>query len=168
MGSDYQPNVVAAEHVIEFARELPDVEFVIMGTVGNSLTSREVPGNVTITGYIEDDFEAHFDLADIALNPMTTGGGTNIKLIDYTARGLPVVSSPFGIRGLKTEFGSAVAVADIDAFPDSISNLASNPQQRQRIGERSRRITSNKYTWEKASISLRSQLVKHIDIDRTS
>ena len=168
MGSDYQPNVVAAEHVIEFARELPDVEFVIMGTVGNSLNSRDVPENVTITGYVEDDFEAHFDLADIALNPMTKGGGTNIKLIDYAARGLPVISSPFGIRGLTTELMSAVVVADMAAFPDSILNLASNPEQRQQIGEKSRRITSNKYTWEKSSVYLRSQLLKHVDMDRTS
>lgn len=167
MGSDYQPNVVAAEHVIEFARELSDVEFVIIGTVGNSINSRDVPENVTITGYVEDDFEAHFDLADIALNPMTKGGGTNIKLIDYAARGLPVVSSPFGVRGIEKELGSVV-VADMETFPDSISNLASNPDQRQRIGERSRRTTSNKYTWEKTSVYLRSQLIKHVDACRNS
>lgn len=35
----------------------------------------------------------------IGLNPVETGGGTNLKLLQYLSHGLPVLSSPFGIRG---------------------------------------------------------------------
>jgi len=164
MGSDYQPNVVAAEHVIEFARELPSIEFVIMGTVGNSLSSGEVPGNVTITGYVEDDFEAHFDLADIALNPMTKGGGTNIKLIDYFARSLPVVSTPFGARGIDVDANREILISEIDDFAETIDRLSIDCERTDEIGALARRLASNQYTWESASNTLRSALINHFDV----
>ncbi|OYR89656.1 hypothetical protein DJ71_03860 [Halorubrum sp. E3] len=161
MGSDYQPNVVAAEHVVELARELPSVEFVVMGTVGNSLSSGEVPDNVTIIGYVEDDFEAHFDLADIALNPMTKGGGTNIKLIDYFARSLPVVSTPFGARGIEVTDGEEIVVAEIGDFSAAISELGTESALRIAIGAAARERASDRYTWEAGSNKMRSAFVEH-------
>lgn len=162
IGSDYQPNVIAAKHVIEFARELPSVEFVIMGSVGNSLGSDDVRNNVTITGYVEDDFEAHFDLADIALNPMTKGGGTNIKLIDYFARSLPVVSTPFGVRGIAITDGEEVMMADVGDFPAAIRHLGSKPKQQTEMGDAARKLALERYTWEAASNLLHEELTAHI------
>ena len=156
IGSDYQPNVVAAKHVMRFACELPSVEFVIIGTVGNSLKSREVPDNVIITGYVEDDFEAHFDLTDIALNPMTKGGGTNIKLIDYFARSLPVVSTPFGVRGMEVTDGKEIVVAEINDFVDRICSLSVDIERRLELGTKARSAATNRYTWEAASNQLHS------------
>jgi len=160
MGSDYQPNVVAAKHVVEFARELPSAEFVLMGTVGNSLDSGEVPGNVTITGYVEGDYEAHFDLADIALNPMTKGGGTNIKLIDYFARSLPVVSTPFGARGINVTHGEEIVVAGVGDFSAAVARLDSQPGRQTKIGSAARERASERYTWEAASKLLREELTR--------
>ncbi len=37
--------------------------------------------------------------ADVGLNPVTTGGGSNVKLPAYLAAGLPVVTTAFGLRG---------------------------------------------------------------------
>ena len=161
MGSDYQPNVVAAEHVVELARELSSVEFVIMGTVGNSLNSGNIPDNVTIIGYVEDDFEAHFDLADIALNPMTKGGGTNIKMIDYFARSLPVISTPFGVRGIEVTDGGEIVVAEVADFSAAVTRLASQPERRREIGVAARELASERYTWEAASRLLREELTEY-------
>lgn len=159
MGSDYQPNRIAARHVLTFARELPTIEFIIMGTVGKNLNSGEVSENVTITGYVEDDFETHFDLTDIALNPMTKGGGTNIKLLDYFARSLPVVSTPFGARGIETTDGEDIVIATVDHTPEAISDLESETDLQARIGAAARENVSGRYTWESASNHLRNQIV---------
>ena len=35
----------------------------------------------------------------VALHPVVQGGGTNLKVLDYLAHGLPVVSTEFGFRG---------------------------------------------------------------------
>jgi glycosyltransferase involved in cell wall biosynthesis len=162
MGSNYQPNVLASKHVIKFARELPSTEFVIMGSVGNDFDPQNLPSNVTITGYIDEKFESHFDMADIALNPMTTGGGTNIKVLDYFARSLPVVSTPFGVRGIQVETDNAIVIADIEDFSNAISTLASNTGQQKVIGDNARQLAANRYTWEGASIRLRDRLLELI------
>lgn len=39
--------------------------------------------------------------ADAGLNPVTRGGGSNVKVPTYLALGLAVVSSPFGLRGFE-------------------------------------------------------------------
>lgn len=156
MGSNYKPNVEAAGEVVRMARELPAVEFVIMGSVGNALSRREISENVTVTGYVEDDYEAHFDLADIALNPMISGGGTNIKLIDYFARSLPVVSTPFGVRGMGLTDEQDVFIAPIAEFDDAISSLKDSPSELQSVGTAANKIAREHYTWESSSQTVHS------------
>ena len=155
VGSDYGPNVCAAEHVLDIAAELqdrqPNLEFLIVGTVGNVIDT--TLSNVTITGFV-DEFEAHFDIADVALNPMTTGAGTNIKLFDYFARGLPVVSTPFGVRGIDVEDGIHVNIATIEEFGEVISGLLDNTEHRHNIGAAAKKLVSDKYTWEEISTQL--------------
>jgi len=151
MGSNYKPNVEAAETVLKMARELPEVEFVIMGSVGNALSNKLSCENVTITGYVKDDYEAHFDLADIALNPISTGGGTNIKLIDYMARSLPVISTPFGMRGLELSNRQDIIRSEVTDFAMRIEELSKQDTVRQQIGNSSRRKAQELYTWEESS-----------------
>lgn len=151
MGSNYKPNVVAAEKVLKMARELPEVEFVIMGSVGNALSKKRSSENMTITGYVKDDYEAHYDLADIALNPMEIGGGTNIKLIDYMARSLPVISTPFGVRGLYNINNSGIITSEMADFASTIEQLSYQDAFRQQIGRRSKETAMEQYTWEESS-----------------
>ena len=35
--------------------------------------------------------------ADVAINPMATGSGTNLKIVEYLAAGVPVVTSTVGV-----------------------------------------------------------------------
>jgi glycosyltransferase involved in cell wall biosynthesis len=159
VGSDYGPNVEAAEHVFEMARETsttyPNIHFLIVGSVANSVASP--PPNVTVTGFVEN-FEAHIDLADIGLNPMLSGGGTNIKVLDYFARSLPVVSTSFGLRGLDAEDGKSVVVARIDEFTTAIGSLAEDEHRRRDLGQAARRLARSRYTWEAASRDLHDHL----------
>ncbi|SDY77777.1 glycosyltransferase family 4 protein [Halopenitus persicus] len=164
MGSNYRPNVEAAEAVVDMAHELADADFdaqfLVLGSVGNALDRPSLPDNLTTTGYVEAEFEAHFDAADIALNPMLSGGGTNIKLIDYFARSLPVVSTRFGARGLDGTAGEELLVADIDNFPERITALAEDPGRRRRVGDAGRRLAADRYTWEASSRALREFVVE--------
>lgn len=159
MGSDYQPNVEAAEETILIARDLENhtepIHFMIMGSVGDSLDDQTLPDNVTITGYVEDNFEAHFDASDIALNPMISGGGTNIKLFDYFARGVPVVSTPFGVRGVNVQNDVHLVVSELDEFTEHIVELTTNHSKNQRLVSQSRELTREYYTWESSSAQLR-------------
>ena len=41
-----------------------------------------------------------FNIGDFGLNPMEQGSGSNIKIFEYAAAGLVIVSTPFGVRGV--------------------------------------------------------------------
>ena len=155
MGSNYRPNVEAAEAVVEVARSMADqdgdFQFLILGDVGRALNDRDLPQNVTTTGYVTEDFEYHFDAADIALNPMLSGGGTNIKLIEYFARSLPVVSTPFGARGIDGHDGDHLILAEVTDMPAAITDLHNSAEHRTKLGGNARQLATEQYTWEASS-----------------
>jgi glycosyltransferase involved in cell wall biosynthesis len=57
--------------------------------------------------------------ADVAVNPVDSGSGSNVKLAEYLAAGLPVVTTPVGLRGYEA-FGHLVTVAELDQFVDAL------------------------------------------------
>ena len=72
-------------------------------------------------GVIDPDGElADYAGADvIGLNPVLRGSGTSLKLLHYLAHDLPVLSTPFGLRGLE-ELSPWVSTADLDAFTGAL------------------------------------------------
>jgi glycosyltransferase involved in cell wall biosynthesis len=59
------------------------------------------------------------DAADVGLNPVTTGGGSNIKLPTYLAAGLAVVTTPHGMRGFAS-LRPFVTVAAPEAMAEAL------------------------------------------------
>jgi glycosyltransferase involved in cell wall biosynthesis len=101
IGSWHGPNVAAAQTLIDLAPSHPDVDFMCLGSVGMALVDAERPANMDVTGPFASEFKrAVLSVADLALNPVVTGSGTNLKMLDYFAAGTPVISTSFGARGL--------------------------------------------------------------------
>lgn len=98
-GSDVEHNRVAVRFILgQVARQRPDVGFVIHGGCGKSFAAACRLPNV----FFDPDM-GHFDHYTApgfrGLNPVTTGGGSNLKLLQYFSRGMPVISTSFGMRG---------------------------------------------------------------------
>ncbi len=55
-----------------------------------------------VTGPVKETFP-YFAAADVALNPIQTGSGSNVKIFEYLAARLPVISTLFGARGTVLE-----------------------------------------------------------------
>jgi glycosyltransferase involved in cell wall biosynthesis len=60
-------------------------------------------------GFVED-CRPSFAAADVAVNPVAFGSGTNIKLGEYAAAGLPSISTPIGLRGVPHLAGMVCSV----------------------------------------------------------
>ena len=128
VASWHEPNVIAARALLDLAVRLSSIEFVIVGSVGMALTGRRVPDNVELTGVVSSEFkQAVLSVADVALNPVTTGSGTNIKMLDYFAAGVPVISTAFGARGLGIRPREHFLAAEPDGFESSLRELRSAP-----------------------------------------
>jgi glycosyltransferase involved in cell wall biosynthesis len=105
--SKYGPNREAFDYLLAFARNNPQllaekgIHILVAGNVVKEPV--RVPG-FTATGRV-DSVEPYFAAADAALNPMSSGGGTNVKMCEFIAMHLPIVSTPFGARGFLIEGG---------------------------------------------------------------
>ncbi len=159
LGSGYQFNTEAAQFILEeLAPALPSVLFVIAGGVGDSLPDRcraAQQENVRITGVLSDEDKAHYLRAcDIALNPMSGGSGTNIKMFDYMAAGLPVVSTEIGVRGIVDLYPPSFLEAPLGSFVRSIKLLLRQPSIRTEMAKNARRLVCELYSWERISRDL--------------
>jgi glycosyltransferase involved in cell wall biosynthesis/GT2 family glycosyltransferase len=151
IGSDYAPNIEAARYIAdELTPRFSNILFVVAGSVGDRLASRRPP-NLLITGLIDEDRKRDWlQAADIAINPMFSGSGTNIKMLDYMAAGLPIIATPTGARGIATSC-EAFLIADKSNFVMSLEALLSNPHRRHALAEAAREQATTLYSWERVS-----------------
>lgn len=100
-GSDVRHNVEAAEFLVrELAPRIdPQWAVVLHGSVA---TVPSVTAACSENVFHAPDFGHFAELAGprtVAINPVEQGGGTNLKLTHALAHSLPVLSTPFGMRG---------------------------------------------------------------------
>jgi glycosyltransferase involved in cell wall biosynthesis len=83
------------------------------------------PGDSSVLrlGYVED-LRPLLAAADVAVNPIAYGSGSNLKMAEYLAAGLPVVTTPIGARGFEQHL-RAVRVAELDRFAEAVVETAS-------------------------------------------
>lgn len=121
IGSAHQPNVEAAELLLQTAHDCTEFDFIFMGSVCKRLdnagsTKTRLSRNVRLLGVVSDaEKSLWLALADAGLNPIISGAGTNLKLAEYAAAGLPIISTRFGARG--------------GVLTEGVHYLAAEPQQ---------------------------------------
>lgn len=143
IGSWHQPNIEAVEEIFLLAEKLPEYNFIILGSVEGYFSSHKKPKNVGFTGIVNDEEkEIYLSITDIAINPMLTGSGTNLKMLDYMANGIPVISTNIGARGLDIPDGYIVK-CDIKEFKDYILNINEYVDV-----EKSRKYVEENFSWE--------------------
>jgi glycosyltransferase involved in cell wall biosynthesis len=128
VGSWHEPNLVALDEVLDAARELPDIRFAVAGSVGLALDAARVPANVDVCGVVDAAFVSGvLAVADLAVNPMRSGSGTNLKMLDYAAAGVPLLSTSTGARGLELEPGRDYAPIGADGLAAAIAGVRVEP-----------------------------------------
>ncbi len=87
--------------------------------------------------------------AGVFVNPMRSGGGTRLKMLEAMAAGKAVVSTAIGAEGLALTPGRDVMVADTAAeFADAVRALLADPGQAARLGQAARALVEARYAWD--------------------
>jgi glycosyltransferase involved in cell wall biosynthesis len=118
-GSDVTHNRLAVQYLLEeVAPKAPCVGFIIHGSCGYRFRQYSSAGNVFFDTRF-DTFSEYATADTVGLNPVLTGGGTNLKLVHYLSHGLQVLSTPFGIRGY-SDLAPYVRVCKREDFADAL------------------------------------------------
>jgi glycosyltransferase involved in cell wall biosynthesis len=166
IGSLYPPNEEAAAFICTtLAPAVPGVTFAICGGVGDAIDrdalARRGIGNVRITGVLDDAGRREYlAAADIAVNPMFSGSGTNIKMFDFMAAGLPVVSTPTGARGISLS-ESALHICSPPEFAAAVQRILQDREYAARLGSSARRLACDSFAWERLSPRLGRLITRH-------
>lgn len=155
MGSWHQPNLEACEKIFDIARECPNTKFLLMGSQCEYFRKKSLPSNVGLLGLVSEETKARvFSTVDFALNPMLSGSGTNLKMFDYMASGIPIITTNFGTRGIEDKSG--FIVAEIGEIPQVINRFELNKMV-QKV-EFSRKYAENHYDWKIISDILQERI----------
>ncbi|MDH6058371.1 glycosyltransferase [Umezakia ovalisporum] len=160
MGSSYLPNIEAARFIIdELAPALPNIQFAICGGVCDQFSQGELQKrnitNVILTGFLKESEKLNYLAAsDLAINPMFSGSGTNIKMFDFMAAGLPVISTPMGARGIFQGSETAIHICTAEDFRSTIPVIIQDKAYSNVLGTAARSVVEKKYSWQKISHDL--------------
>jgi glycosyltransferase involved in cell wall biosynthesis len=137
VGSNWKPNILAMKFIEKLAEENVNNKkllFIVAGSVGHG---RKNTKNLTYTGRVRSIIPI-YQKADIFINPMSTGSGVNFKVIEAMAASLPVVSTSFGVRGIKIKNNVNGIIAELPEFNNILNQLVNDRASRIKIGNGAR------------------------------
>ncbi len=144
-GSDVAHNRAGVDYTLrQLAPRLPEHGFVIQGRCARRF-ARHRATNVFLYPEGEDLLPYRGD-DTLAINPVTSGSGTSMKALHYLAHGLPVVSTPFGMRGLD-DLAPFVATSELEHFAEAL--------QRDHAPPADMRGQLEPYTWRRSAHAAR-------------
>jgi hypothetical protein len=147
---DYYPNQQAVE---EFCNQVwpmvrdrrPSAQFLIVGADPPAHIRRlgELPG-VTVTGSVAD-VRPYLAQSALTVAPLRIARGTQNKILESMAMGIPVVASSRAAAGVDAVPGEHLLTADTPGeLRDAALRLMTDPAERMRLSERGRlRVLSN-------------------------
>ena len=148
VGSWHPPNLHAAEALFDIAAAMPDVKFLLAGSQCAPLAARPRPANVGLLGVVDDEtLRVLLALADVALNPMLGGSGSNLKLATYLAAGVPVITSPVGARGYDLVDGEHAVICEVKDFAGQIARVLNDRALAGRLAVRGRHLVEHHHDW---------------------
>ena len=145
VGSAHSPNRDAVGVIESQAGALRrlGLSVLVVGRVG--IGRAAVPG-VRLVGEVDDTLP-WLHAADIALCPLLAGAGTSLKVAEYLAAGLPLVTTPVGVRGLAVRSGHEADIRTADGLAEGVSILAGDAALRATMGAAARRFAEEHLGW---------------------
>jgi len=161
MGSQYGPNAEAGRFIVEeLAPQIPQAIFLLIGGVGEYLQSYALPQNIVCAGVVDERKKWELLLsADMAINPMFSGAGTNVKMFDFLAAGLPVLTTRVGARGITDEntVKGEIIIETRGSFGSTLKQLLDEPISVERRLA-SLAFVEKRFSWEVISRVLGAEL----------
>jgi sugar transferase (PEP-CTERM/EpsH1 system associated) len=150
---DYAPNIDAvvyfSQTILPLIRQkLPGAHFVIAGQRPVKKVSELACEYITVTGFVKDLAEM-YNSASIVVAPLRFGAGTQNKVLEAMAMGIPVVCSNIGFGGLGIQSGEgAIMQTEPEAFAKSVMDILSSAELRKHVGQAGMQVVKTRFDWD--------------------
>ncbi len=165
VGTYYGPNNEALDFIIKELVRLKDYIFLIVGNIDlhfkKDYKDKRIK-NLKFYGKVNwKKLKKLYQAADIAINPMFSGSGINIKMLDYMACGIPCVTTEIGARGIKEAKNEEnMIICSANRFREEIKKLMNDKEKKERFKRISRRIAEKHYDYKIVSKKLARIITK--------
>ncbi|HEX5138155.1 MAG TPA: TIGR03087 family PEP-CTERM/XrtA system glycosyltransferase [Planctomycetota bacterium] len=129
----------------------PAIKLLIVGSDPSPAVRRlaRIPG-VTVTGAVKD-VRPYVARSAASVAPLSLARGTQNKILESLAMGVPVVSSDVAAKGVDCVPGEHMLVASTPAeYADAVLRLLDDPAERRRFAEAGRARILSHHTWSRA------------------
>ncbi|NNJ55636.1 MAG: glycosyltransferase [Bacteroidia bacterium] len=156
---DYAPNVDGVQY---FAKEMwpilsekyPNTKFVIAGQRPVEAVKKLSSNRIEVTGFVPD-IQEMYKQASVVIAPLRFGAGTQNKVLEAMAMGVPTVCTHIGFEGLQIASGDGVIMAkEKEQFIAEVASLLDSSEKRQHVGEKGLDVARNRFSWDKISNDL--------------
>ncbi len=162
---DYFPNI---QGIVKFAREafplirqsLPGAELRIIGAnPARSVRELNAQPGVTVTGSVPD-VRPYLRDAAVAVAPLYVARGTQNKILEAMAAGIPVVTTPLAAKGVEAVPGRDLLVAETgEEFAAQVVRLLQTPELRRELARAALRQVAAAHSWS-ASLQLLDEVLE--------
>jgi|GEM_PF-3543405 len=146
-------NADEARSILNIASKLQDINFLLLGDLGTSFEARLTPPNVGFIPSIDAKTKSLIlSLADVALNPVRNGSDTQSIMMEYFCQGIPVVSTPFGVKSLGLKQKKHCLIGDTWRFPELITTCRQENIVTKKVRlENVKNYVKNNFEWPEIS-----------------
>lgn len=151
---DYFPNIDGVlyftKSILPIIRQsLPEVEFRIVGSdpVHAIQQLAREPG-VTVTGHVKD-VRPYMEEAAVSVAPLRLARGTQNKILESMAMGVPVVATAQAAKGIHATPGTHLLVGDDEqSFARQVMEILSNDARRDTLAAAALEHLRGTYSWD--------------------
>lgn len=144
-------------------RKTPDAILRLVGKNLNPYVKSLASKEIIVDDQVEDIRQA-YNSADVFIVPMKIGSGTNIKVLEAMASGLPVVSTSVGAEGIEMEKGKEIIIGDeSEELANSVVELLVDRDKRQKLGLAGRKLVERLHDWAKITKKLEKAYQELVD-----
>lgn len=162
---DYAPNVDAVIYFVEeilpvIHRRFPDVQFIIAGQRPLEKVKALASDKVSVTGFVKDLADM-YNRSSVVVAPLRFGAGTQNKVLEAMAMGVPVVCSEVGFKGLGINDGDGAFMRkEKNDFAEKVVELLASEALRKDTGEKGMMVIKEKFDWNVIAGKLESYFEK--------
>ncbi|KZE69019.1 hypothetical protein AWM68_01765 [Fictibacillus phosphorivorans] len=149
IGADYPPNIESVDFILHhLADKCTEINFVIAGGCCVPFSHFTTKPNVKLLGRVRNKQKIKlFSESDLAINPMFTGAGVNLKTLEYLSAGVPLFSTLCGVRGLDLTNMKHYIHTEREDFAYKLNRYSNDPNLLQKVATDGQHYINKNYSW---------------------